>query len=191
MKIENLKIKENISFEDKVMAIDYIVGRLFEFDEDGFVINYSPYYMEPAQIEAIVTFFLEGIELDDGEIIYDVVSKNTEVSNLINSFFISSKRKTVLTYPQQVMKFVTGCVEEKLTFMKQLYLNQILTRKDSFALFLDNFSKKIQEIDFSKFSTIDYESIAKYIQSMNDLGKKLTVYPNDSEHNIVSIAKNS
>ena len=30
MKIENLKVKENISFDDKVMAIDYIVNRQFD-----------------------------------------------------------------------------------------------------------------------------------------------------------------
>ena len=80
MKIENLKIKENISFDDKVMAVDYIVGRLFEFDEDGFVSDYAPYYMEPAQVEAIVTFFMEGISFEDGETIYDSVIQNEEVN---------------------------------------------------------------------------------------------------------------
>lgn len=167
MKIENLKIKENISFDDKVMAVDYIVGRLFEFDEDGFVIDYAPYYMEPAQVEAIVTFFMEGISFEDGETIYDSVIQNEEVNAMIDSFFVKSKRKTTLSYQQQVMRFVMECVAEKLQFMKQLYLNRILTRRDSLGEFLDHLSQKIDELDIAKFNGIDMNAMNQFMNTIS------------------------
>lgn len=167
MKIENLKVKENISFDDKVMAVDYIVGRLFEFDEDGFVSDYAPYYMEPAQVEAIVTFFMEGISFEDGETIYDSAIQNEEVNVMIDSFFVNSKRKTTLSYQQQVMRFVMECVAEKLQFMKQLYLNRILTRRDSLGEFLDRLSKKIDELDVTKFNAIDMNAMNQFMNTVS------------------------
>lgn len=167
MKIENLKIKEDISFDDKVMAVDYIVGRLFEFDEDGFVSDYVPYYMEPAQVEALVTFFMEGISFEDGETIYDSAIQNEEVNAMIDSFFVKSKRKTTLSYQQQVMRFVMECVAEKLQFMKQLYLNRILTRRDSLGEFLDHLSKKIDELDIAKFNGIDMNAMNKFMNTIS------------------------
>lgn len=200
MKIENLKIKENISFEDKVMAIDYIVGRLFEFDEDGFVSDYAPYYMEPAQVEAIVTFFMEGISFEDGETIYDSAIQNEEVNAMIDSFFVKSKRKTTLSYQQQVMRFVMECVAEKLQFMKQLYLNRILTQRDSLGEFLDHLSKKINELDVSKFNGIDMNAMNQFMNTVSatngDVEKIAKAYvrelrkdESDSHSNVVSIHK--
>lgn len=167
MKIENLKVKENISFDDKVMAVDYIVSRLFEFDEDGFVSDYVPYYMEPAQVEAIVTFFMEGIYFEDGETIYDSVIQNEEVNAMIDSFFVKSKRKTTLSYQQQVMRFIMECVAEKLQFMKQLYLNRILTSRDSLGEFLDHLSKKIDELDVTKFNAIDMNAMNQFMNTIS------------------------
>lgn len=167
MKIGNLKVKENISFDDKVMAVDYIVSRLFEFDEDGFVSDYVPYYMEPAQVEAIVTFFMEGIYFEDGETIYDSVIQNEEVNAMIDSFFVKSKRKTTLSYQQQVMRFIMECVAEKLQFMKQLYLNRILTSRDSLGEFLDRLSKKIDELDVTKFNAIDMNAMNQFMNTIS------------------------
>lgn len=205
MKIENLKVKENISFDDKVMAIDYIVNRQFEFDEDGFVSAYCPYYIEPAQVEAIVTFFMEGIYFEDGEVIYDAVIQNKEVNETVCSFFVQSKRKTVLTYPQQVMRFVMECVAEKLSFMKQLYLNRILTRRDSLGEFLDHLSKKIDELDISKFNGIDMDVMNHFMQTVSDTNgdvekiakayvrelRKDGTNPHSSESNVVPIRKDA
>lgn len=205
MKIGNLKVKENISFDDKVMAVDYIVSRLFEFDEDGFVSDYVPYYMEPAQVEAIVTFFMEGIYFEDGETIYDSVIQNEEVNAMIDSFFVKSKRKTTLSYQQQVMRFIMECVAEKLQFMKQLYLNRILTSRDSLGEFLDRLSKKIDELDVTKFNAIDMNAMNQFMNTISstngDMEKIAKAYvqelrkdgsnPHSSESNVVPIRKDA
>lgn len=67
MKKNNFKVKENITFEDKANAIEYICISLFDFDEEGDIIDYSPYYIEPAQVCAIMNYFVEGIEFENEE----------------------------------------------------------------------------------------------------------------------------
>ena len=60
MRKTNMKIKENISFADKVNAIEYIVSSHFSFDDDGYIDDYTPYFYRIATMEAYVKYFFEG-----------------------------------------------------------------------------------------------------------------------------------
>ena len=89
MKKNNFKVKENITFEDKANAIEYISNSLFDFDEEGEIIDYSPYYVEPAQVCAILNYFVDGIEFENGESIYDVAVADKD-KKLVKGVMIES-----------------------------------------------------------------------------------------------------
>jgi hypothetical protein len=133
MKKENMKIKEIITFEDKANAIEYICNSLFDFGENGEITDYSPYYIEPAQVCAIINYFVEGIEFEDGESVYDVAIADKEINDIVNQFFIkntTTAKNPKLTYPQEVMKFVMSHVVEKVEYMKQKAIHAPSYRKD-------------------------------------------------------------
>ena len=103
------------------------------------------------------------------------------------------------------MRFVMECVAEKLSFMKQLYLNRILTRRDSLGEFLDHLSKKIDELDISKFNGIDMDVMNHFMQTVSDTNgdvekiakayvrelRKDGSNPHSSESNVVPIRKDA
>lgn len=157
MKKNNFKVKENITFEDKANAIEYICNSLFDFDEYGEVIDYSPYYIEPAQVCAIMNYFVEGIEFENEESVYDVAIADKEVNDIVNQFFIKNNttaKNPKLTYPQEVMKFVMSHVVEKVEYMKQKSIHAPLCRKDmvgeAIVELINVLSEKANELNVSE-----------------------------------------
>lgn len=156
MKKNNFKVKENITFEDKANAIEYICISLFDFDEEGDIIDYSPYYIEPAQVCAILNYFVEGIEFENGESIYDVAVADKEVNDVVNQFFLkpTTAKNLKLTYQQEVMKFVMSHVVEKVEYMKQKSIHAPVCRKDmvgeAIVELINVLSEKANELNVSE-----------------------------------------
>lgn len=156
MKKNNFKVKENITFEDKANAIEYICISLFDFDEEGDIIDYSPYYIEPAQVCAILNYFVEGIEFENGESIYDVAVADKEVNDVVNQFFLkpTTAKNSKLTYQQEVMKFVMSHVVEKVEYMKQKSIHAPVCRKDmvgeAIVELINVLSEKANELNVSE-----------------------------------------
>ena len=80
MKKDNVRIKENISFVDKVNVIKEIVISYFVAG------NYTPYYRERATVIAIVNNFIEGIEFETEEEVYDSVCEDIEIMEIVEKF---------------------------------------------------------------------------------------------------------
>lgn len=80
MKKDNVRIKENISFVDKVNVIKEIVASYFVAG------NYTPYYRERATVIAIVNNFIEGIEFETEEEVYDSVCEDIEIMKIVEKF---------------------------------------------------------------------------------------------------------
>lgn len=80
MKKNNVRIKENISFVDKVNVIKEIVVSYFVAG------NYTPYYRERATVIAIVNNFIEGIEFEDKEEVYNSVCEDIEIMEIVEKF---------------------------------------------------------------------------------------------------------
>ena len=202
MKKENMKIKEIITFEDKANAIEYICNSLFDFGENGEITDYSPYYIEPAQVCAILNYFVEGIEFENGESIYDVAVADKEVNDVVNQFFLKSTtaKNPKLTYPQEVMKFVMSHVVEKVEYMKQKAIHAPSYRKDmvgeAIVELINVLAEKANELNVSeankfieKYNNPDssLEDFAK--QFMKDEYEKRMEELNEKEKNRVSIVK--
>lgn len=177
MKKENMKIKEIITFEDKANAIEYICNSLFDFGENGEITDYSPYYIEPAQVCAIMNYFVDGIEFENGESIYDVAVADKEVNEIVNQFFLkpTTVKNPKLTYQQEVMKFVMSHVVEKVEYMKQKSIHAPLCRKDmvgeALVDLINVLSSKAEELNVSEANKF----IEKYNspdKSMEDIAKQ-------------------
>lgn len=107
MKKNNARIKSNITMADKVNAIESIVSSYFT---EG---KYTPYYAQIAEITAIVTYFMEGMEFGKEESVYNSVISDEEVMNKINLFYGNASNAG------KVMAYVRGQVDDKVDFIKQ------------------------------------------------------------------------
>lgn len=166
MKKNNFKVKENITFEDKANAIEYICISLFDFDEEGDIIDYSPYYIEPAQVCAIMNYFVEGIEFENEESVYDIAIEDKEVNDVVNSFFLKSTttKNPKLTYPQEVMKFVMSHVVEKVEYMKEKAIHIPTYRKDMVGEAIVELINVLVE----KANELNVSEANKFIEKYND-----------------------
>lgn len=157
MRKTNMKIKENISFADKINAIEYIVASHFSFDEDDYINDYTPYFYEIATMEAYVKYFIEGLEFDEGEYIYSSISEDDEVMDLIKNF-----RKENYS----IISYIEENVVDKVNFMKQKYLNDLSNKKDSLSNLLDVLSTGIT----SFFNQLKPNEINEFMKKFNESG---------------------
>lgn len=170
MKIEKLRMKEHISIQDKIMAIEDIVMSHFSFDVDGYVTDYTPYFAEIATVEAIMNHFTEGVEFEENEIIYNEVVNNKELANYVDQFFVKKqiRSNTTLTDAQMIMKFVMENAADKINFLKQMYLNQLLTKKDSLSSLINTLTEKIKELHIPNIENMDVTAVNQFIKKFNE-----------------------
>ena len=92
MKKNNPRIKYDLKLnrQDEINVINMIANMFFKDvkDDDGVVIGtqYTPYLEKTAKVNAIVRYFLDGIEVEDGEDVYDEAMNDDEIYPLVNSF---------------------------------------------------------------------------------------------------------
>lgn len=102
MKKNNVKVKENITMVDKINAINLIVSSNFTEGE------YTPYYSKMAEVMAVVTYFIEGIEFEEGEDIYDAVMQDEDLVDIVHDILFEDD-----------MIFVKDNAKDKVEFLKQ------------------------------------------------------------------------
>ena len=130
MKKGKIEIKKNISIVDKVNAINLIVSSYFT---DG---EYTPYYSKMAEVMAVVTYFIEGIEFEEGEDIYDAVTQDEELNDMVHDILFEDD-----------MIFVKDNAKDKVEFLKQKIIHshadmdKIIEACNVIIDSLENFSK--------------------------------------------------
>lgn len=153
MKKNNVRIKNNITLTDKINAINSIVSCYFT---DG---EYTPYYLEMAQVIASVTYFMEGVEFEDGDDIYSSVIHDDEVLNIVDDIITGED-----------MAFVMKNVKDKVDFIKQKIIHshadmdKIIEVCNVIIDSLENFSK-LDLTELSKEDIKNASSIMKKIAS--------------------------
>lgn len=121
MKKISPKVKEVITIQDRIDAIDMISDIFFtdiEDENDSITVKYTPYLKEVGQVNAIVRYFLEGIELDKTEDVYDEVMKDEQLLAFVNDFMYSDFIDLESFTPNQkmmwnIMSQVSDIVEYK------------------------------------------------------------------------------
>ena len=130
MKKGKIEIKKNITMVDKVNAINLIVSSYFTNGE------YTPYYSDMAQVMAVVTYFIEGIEFDEGEDIYDAVMQDEELVDIVHDVLFDDD-----------MIFIKNNARDKVEFIKQKIIHshadmdKIIEACNVIIDSLENFSK--------------------------------------------------
>ena len=117
MKKSLLKVKNIITFEDKLNAIDLILNAFWD-EGTG---EYTPWMEEPARIIAVGKYFIEGYTLEDGENIFKLYLSDDDLKSLIDTFInpdYESRCESVKEYIK-VMDFVDSMVHDKLEWTKQ------------------------------------------------------------------------
>ena len=117
MKKTLLKVKNDITFEDKLNAIDLILGAFWD-DNTG---EYIPWMEEPARIIAVATYFIEGYELEKGENLYKLYLSDNDLKGLVDNFINPDTDSRNGSYKRyiKVMDFVDEMVHDKLEWTKQ------------------------------------------------------------------------
>lgn len=183
MKITELKIKENITPDIIAQAIEYISNSCFIGG------TYNPYYMGFAERLAIVQYFLDGIEFEEGDSLF-VISELDEVKKLIKKFFGDKK----FSEQAALMEEVRENVKEVVEFKKQRLIHgadaieSIAQKFDRFDDMLeglyvavDNLSK----INFSEINTDDVDIAKKILEKLAASNFEL------NEQSIANIIKNA
>ena len=129
MKKTEIKVKENITLQDKANAIEIIADR--GFFTDG---SYTPYYSEMIEVYAIMNYFLEGFDLEDGEDYFELSVKDKDLNKAVRMFYpqdetyikkLSAKDRTLHQNCENTMQFVMQNVFEMVSFQKQLIVAQV------------------------------------------------------------------
>lgn len=117
MKKTLLKVKNDITFEDKLNAIDLILNAFWD-DETG---EYTPWMEEPARVIAVGKYFIEGYTLEKGENLYKLYLSDDDLKGLVDNFINPDTDSRNGSYKRyiKVMDFVDKMVHDKLEWTKQ------------------------------------------------------------------------
>ena len=180
MQITELKIKENITPDLIAQAIEYISNSCFIGG------TYNPYYMGFAERLAIVQYFLDGIEFEEGDSLF-VISELDDVKNLIKKFY-GDKR---FSEQAALMEEIRENVKEVVEFKKQRLIHgadaiesiaknieDITGRLNEFGNFIGNLDValgNLVNLDLSAVNKEDVESARKLTEKFanGDMAKAL------------------
>ena len=154
MKKDNARIKANITMIDKINAIKSIVSSYFT---DG---EYTPYYSEMAQVIAVVTYFMEGIEFEDGDDIYSSIVQDEEVFNIVKELLCDEE-----------MSFVMKYVEDKVEFLKQQIIHKHADM-DKIIEFCNVVIDALENFSKLKINQMKPEDMDKAMKVINKLAEK-------------------
>ena len=180
MKITELKVKENITPDIIAEAIEYISNSCFIGG------TYNPYYRSFSEKMAIVQFFLDGIEFEDGDSLFKVCELD-DVKKLIAKFY-GDKR---INGYSPIMEVVNHNVDDIVEFRKQRLIHgvdaiesiaknieDITGRLNEFGNFigdLDVALGNILKLDFNAINEEDIENARKLADKFanGDMAKAL------------------
>lgn len=74
----NLKVKESLSMEEKVIITNYLADSYFMEKDDGTIV-YTPYMVDSALVIAFFLYCVDGIEFDEDDEIYEIVCNDSEL----------------------------------------------------------------------------------------------------------------
>lgn len=156
MNITELKVKENITPDIIAEAIEYISNSCFIGG------TYNPYYRSFSEKMAIVQFFLDGIEFEDGDSLFAICELD-DVKKLIAKFY-GDKR---INEYSPIMEVVNRNVDEVVEFKKQRLIHgvdaieSIAKNIEDIAGRLNEFGNFIGDLDVAlgNLLKIDFDAI--------------------------------
>lgn len=110
MKKDNVRLKNNITIVDEISAIEGMVSYYFT---DG---EYTPYYEDMAQVTVVAENFLDGVEFEPEDYVYQLVMENDDIYACVKKFLeipSTQDKEDVDCYVrmERIMKQVIDIVE--------------------------------------------------------------------------------
>lgn len=151
MKITELKIKENIAPDIIAEVIEYISNSCFIGG------TYNPYYQSFAERMAIVQYFLDGIEFEDGDSLF-VICELDDVKKLINKFYGDER----FSEQAKLMKVIRENVKEVVDYKKQRMIHGA-DALETIAKAVDKFDNYISDLGvvLENLAKLDWSNINK------------------------------
>lgn len=178
MKITELKIKENIAPDIIAEVIEYISNACFVSG------TYNPYYQSFAERMAIVQYFLDGIEFEDGDSLF-VICELDDVKKLINKFYVDER----FSEQAKLMNIIRENVKEVVDYKKQRMIHGA-DALESIAKAVEKFDNYISDLGvvLGNLASLDWSNINKEdIESSRAIIEK--VASSDFELNEQTLAK--
>ena len=136
MTVDNVvKIKENISDLDLGNVIETVVEFMIRKDNDGYII-YTPYYQRYGLIVGISKYLIEGIKFDKDDDIFDEVTGDEAVHQVLNTFINNSSS----------MQYILDSVSDIVEFRKQEYLHDYSDIKERLLKCMEQ-EKKLNDLN--------------------------------------------
>ena len=151
MKITELKVKENIAPDIIAEVIEYISNSCFIGG------TYNPYYQSFAERMAIVQYFLDGIEFEDGDSLF-VICELDDVKKLINKFYGDER----FSEQAKLMKAIRENVKEVVDYKKQRMIHGA-DALETIAKAVDKFDNYISDLGvvLENLAKLDWSNINK------------------------------
>ena len=151
MKITELSIKENIAPDIIAEVIEYISNSCFIGG------TYNPYYQSFAERMAIVQYFLDGIEFEDGDSLF-VICELDDVKKLINKFYGDER----FSEQAKLMKAIRENVKEVVDYKKQRMIHGA-DALETIAKAVDKFDNYISDLGvvLENLAKLDWSNINK------------------------------
>lgn len=170
MKKSLLKVKNTITFEDKLNAIDLILGSFWD-DNTG---EYIPWMEEPARIIAVAKYFIEGYELEKGENLYKLYLSDDDLKGLVDNFINPDTDSRNGSYKRyiKVMDFVDEMVHDKLEWTKQniIHVHPDMDRiVKGVNVFIDAF-ENLANLDLTALTPEMIENGKTFIDKLKETG---------------------
>ena len=117
-----------LKMQDEIDAIEMIADMFFrdiEDDDGNITTKYTPYLEKIGQVNAIVRYFLTGVEFDDGEDVYDAVMEDKDIEPLVKKFMVPYGEKIEEpTREQKIMGQIMDKVYDMIEFRKAKMIAQ-------------------------------------------------------------------
>lgn len=144
MKKTELKIKDNITMEDKIKAIEAIADSCFM---NG---DYTPYFLESSTVNYIAIYFIEGFEIEPDDDTYELIMSDPEFNSLVMKFFwnedLSDEENQKNMEYISIQNFVSKNAASIIDYRRQRKINCADIKENLFKS-LDEIGSSIMQIN--------------------------------------------
>ena len=189
---DNMRIKESITLQDRINAIETIVSFYFMGGD------YTPYYKDEGEISAVIRNFIDGVEFEKGESVFAAYYNDEDLRKLVNVFILKPASKDTDDEEEKkiqdsirecydMMEIIREYVKDKVEFEKQKYLHanpdldKIIMAANVIIDSFENFSR----MNFEILTPENLEKAQRIFNKISESGFELTA------ENIVNVIRDA
>ena len=99
MKKDNVRVKSDITIVDEITAIESMVSYYFTDNE------YTPYYADMAKVTVTAENFLDGVEFESEDYVYQLVMENDDIYECVKDFIDAPLMGSIMKQVEDIVEF--------------------------------------------------------------------------------------